>query len=165
MEASVDGKREVGAVSVRLTLRRLVLGGLALAACAAPAAEPSPPPSAVTLMLDWVPNTNHTGIFVAQAEGDFEQRGLGGAALRLLRKPLRGTDPAGVDGVRRCRFRAVGGRGYRILRPIGPVGCGPDRPGLGLSGLAGRSGRAAGHTAPYGHAAGLVRLRPRHPHP
>src|SRR4030067_2626950 len=76
MEASVDGKREVGAVSVRLTLRRLVLGGLALAACAAPAAEPSPPPSAVTLMLDWVPNTNHTGIFVAQAEGYFEQAGL-----------------------------------------------------------------------------------------
>ncbi len=30
----------------------------------------------VTLMLDWVPNTNHTGIFVAQAEGYFEDAGL-----------------------------------------------------------------------------------------
>jgi ABC-type nitrate/sulfonate/bicarbonate transport system substrate-binding protein len=30
----------------------------------------------VTLMLDWVPNTNHTGIFVAQAQGYFEDAGL-----------------------------------------------------------------------------------------
>jgi ABC-type nitrate/sulfonate/bicarbonate transport system substrate-binding protein len=30
----------------------------------------------VTLMLDWVPNTNHTGIFVAQAKGYFEEAGL-----------------------------------------------------------------------------------------
>lgn len=30
----------------------------------------------VTLMLDWVPNTNHTGIFVAQARGYFEAAGL-----------------------------------------------------------------------------------------
>jgi ABC-type nitrate/sulfonate/bicarbonate transport system substrate-binding protein len=30
----------------------------------------------VTVMLDWVPNTNHTGIFVAQAEGYFKEEGL-----------------------------------------------------------------------------------------
>lgn len=30
----------------------------------------------VTFMLDWVPNTNHSGIFVAQAQGYFQQRGL-----------------------------------------------------------------------------------------
>lgn len=30
----------------------------------------------VTLMLDWVPNTNHTGIFVANAKGYFEEAGL-----------------------------------------------------------------------------------------
>jgi ABC-type nitrate/sulfonate/bicarbonate transport system substrate-binding protein len=34
------------------------------------------PPEEVTLMLDWVPNTNHTGIYVAQAEGYFEEAGL-----------------------------------------------------------------------------------------
>lgn len=33
-------------------------------------------PTQVTLMLDWVPNTNHTGIFVAQSEGYFEDAGL-----------------------------------------------------------------------------------------
>jgi ABC-type nitrate/sulfonate/bicarbonate transport system substrate-binding protein len=30
----------------------------------------------VTLMLDWVPNTNHTGLFVAQEEGYFTDAGL-----------------------------------------------------------------------------------------
>jgi ABC-type nitrate/sulfonate/bicarbonate transport system substrate-binding protein len=30
----------------------------------------------VTLMLDWVPNTNHTGIFVAQEKGYFTDAGL-----------------------------------------------------------------------------------------
>jgi ABC-type nitrate/sulfonate/bicarbonate transport system substrate-binding protein len=30
----------------------------------------------VVMMLDWVPNTNHTGIFVAQAEGYFQDEGL-----------------------------------------------------------------------------------------
>jgi ABC-type nitrate/sulfonate/bicarbonate transport system substrate-binding protein len=30
----------------------------------------------VTIMLDWVPNTNHTGIFVAQANGYFREAGL-----------------------------------------------------------------------------------------
>jgi len=30
----------------------------------------------VNLMLDWVPNTNHTGFFVAQDKGYFEDRGL-----------------------------------------------------------------------------------------
>ncbi len=30
----------------------------------------------VTFMLDWVPNTNHTGIFVAQSKGYFDEAGL-----------------------------------------------------------------------------------------
>ncbi|GMR09458.1 MAG: ABC transporter substrate-binding protein [Anaerolineae bacterium] len=45
---------------------------IALGACASQAEELTP----VTLMLDWVPNTNHTGIFVAQQEGYFEDAGL-----------------------------------------------------------------------------------------
>ena len=30
----------------------------------------------ITFVLDWTPNTNHTGIFVAQAKGYFEEAGL-----------------------------------------------------------------------------------------
>ncbi len=42
---------------------------------------PPPPfrleePAEVTLMLDWSPNTNHTGIYVALANGYFEEAGL-----------------------------------------------------------------------------------------
>ncbi len=33
-------------------------------------------PTSVKLMLDWVPNTNHTGIFVADVKGYFEEAGL-----------------------------------------------------------------------------------------
>lgn len=33
-------------------------------------------PTSITMMLDWVPNTNHTGLFVAQAKGYFEDENL-----------------------------------------------------------------------------------------
>jgi len=39
-------------------------------------ATPTPKPTPVTLMLDWVPNTNHTGFFVAQEKGYFTEAGL-----------------------------------------------------------------------------------------
>ncbi len=50
---------------------------LTLAGCAGQSEiSPSPTRQDVTLMLDWVPNTNHTGIYVAQANGYFEDAGL-----------------------------------------------------------------------------------------
>ena len=33
-------------------------------------------PDTITIVLDWTPNTNHTGIFVAEARGYFEEAGL-----------------------------------------------------------------------------------------
>jgi ABC-type nitrate/sulfonate/bicarbonate transport system substrate-binding protein len=53
--------------------------GLALAGCAytSPAATPvEAERTPVTVMLDWVPNTNHTGLFVAAANGYFADAGL-----------------------------------------------------------------------------------------
>ncbi len=47
---------------------------LVLAGCAGQSETPTM--QDVTLMLDWVPNTNHTGIFVAQANGYFEDAEL-----------------------------------------------------------------------------------------
>jgi hypothetical protein len=79
---------------VGLTVLILILAGCASAAAptaaeeAAPEADETPAPveepeaaapadlTDVTLMLDWVPNTNHTGIYVAQANGYFEEAGL-----------------------------------------------------------------------------------------
>jgi ABC-type nitrate/sulfonate/bicarbonate transport system substrate-binding protein len=51
---------------------RLLGPALALVLTACQARESGP----ITLMLDWVPNTNHTGFFIAQAEGYFEEQGL-----------------------------------------------------------------------------------------
>ena len=51
----------------------LLVIALITIACGSPADEELIP---VTFMLDWVPNTNHTGIFVAEANGYFEESGL-----------------------------------------------------------------------------------------
>ena len=53
---------------------------LVLAACGTGGAPASGPPTAertpIRVALDWTPNTNHTGLFVAQQEGWFAQAGL-----------------------------------------------------------------------------------------
>jgi ABC-type nitrate/sulfonate/bicarbonate transport system substrate-binding protein len=47
------------------------------AGCQSPSAQPQTnEPVKVTLMLDWTPNTNHTGLFVAQENGYFKEQGL-----------------------------------------------------------------------------------------
>ena len=53
---------------IALTLALMLL--LCLTACGGSQAEPIP------LVLDWTPNTNHTGIYVALAKGWFQEAGL-----------------------------------------------------------------------------------------
>ncbi len=62
----------------------LLMAALVLVGCGQRAITPAStgedvppnPPATVTLMLDWVPNVNHTGIFVAQDQGYFADEGL-----------------------------------------------------------------------------------------
>ncbi|TGE40098.1 ABC transporter substrate-binding protein [Desulfosporosinus fructosivorans] len=53
---------------------------LLLSGCGTGSTSPTPattkPPTVVNLMLDWTPNTNHTGLFVAQEKGYFAREGL-----------------------------------------------------------------------------------------
>jgi len=51
---------------------------LALLLCLSACSDPKKAEQAdtVTIVLDWTPNTNHTGIYVAQAKGYFEEAGL-----------------------------------------------------------------------------------------
>ena len=58
-----------------LLVSSLLVAVLAVVAvgCGSPAPQGLTP---VTLMLDWVPNTNHTGIYVAEDKGYFEEVGL-----------------------------------------------------------------------------------------
>ncbi|MBN1319779.1 MAG: ABC transporter substrate-binding protein [Thermoleophilia bacterium] len=56
----------------------LLLMATLAGACGGAAQEEAVPegPAPVKFMLDWVPNTNHTGIFVARDKGYFEEVGL-----------------------------------------------------------------------------------------
>jgi len=51
----------------------LIITLFTFTSCSSPEDEKLTP---VTIMLDWVPNTNHTGIFVAEAKGYFKEEGL-----------------------------------------------------------------------------------------
>ena len=39
----------------------------------------------ITFVLDWTPNTNHTGVYVAQELGYFEEEGLEVEVVQLFR--------------------------------------------------------------------------------
>jgi ABC-type nitrate/sulfonate/bicarbonate transport system substrate-binding protein len=61
----------------RLTFLLMGLLGVVVAACTpTSAASTDTALTEVTFVLDWVPNTNHTGIFVAQENGYFTEEGL-----------------------------------------------------------------------------------------
>ena len=62
--------------------RKLVKAGLAAAlmgvlfAVAAACGGGDPEPTSVKLAMDWYPNSNHTGLFIAKKNGYFEEEGL-----------------------------------------------------------------------------------------
>ena len=61
------------------TLNRIaaLLAGLSLAGTTLPSvAAQTSDDNKVDLILDWVPNTNHTGLYVAQAKGYFKEVGV-----------------------------------------------------------------------------------------
>lgn len=61
----------------RLALLVLVMALVAIAVLAAACGTAAPKQSTtVKFMLDWVPNTNHTGIYVARDKGYFKEAGL-----------------------------------------------------------------------------------------
>ena len=49
----------------------------------------------ITLVLDWTPNTNHTGIFAAQANGYFEEAGI---AVEIVQPPEGGAESLVASG-------------------------------------------------------------------
>jgi ABC-type nitrate/sulfonate/bicarbonate transport system substrate-binding protein len=76
----------------RLTALLLALAALGLAGCAGGGGEDR---ERLTIALDWVPNTNHTGIYVARARGWFAQRGID---LRILPYAETSTDVLVAEG-------------------------------------------------------------------
>ena len=49
----------------------------------------------ITIVLDWTPNTNHTGIFVAEANGYFEEAGL---TVEIVQPPEGGAEALVASG-------------------------------------------------------------------
>lgn len=49
----------------------------------------------ITIVLDWTPNTNHTGIFVAEANGYFEEAGLN---VEIVQPPEGGAEALVASG-------------------------------------------------------------------
>ena len=49
----------------------------------------------ITIVLDWTPNTNHTGIFVAQAKGYFDEAGL---QVEVVQPPEGGAETLVASG-------------------------------------------------------------------
>lgn len=79
-------------------------GAAALAGCAGKAGAPAGSAGSasrsnglkkVTFALDWTPNTNHTGLYVAQAKGYYEDAGLD---VEILQAPENGVDPLVAAG-------------------------------------------------------------------
>lgn len=52
-------------------------------------------PSKITIVLDWAPNTNHTGIFVAEANGYFKEAGL---EVEIVQPPEGGAETLVASG-------------------------------------------------------------------
>jgi len=63
----------------------------AIASSATPAASPPVVPATVRLALDWTPNTNHTGFYVAKSKGWYADRGI---SLDVL--PYTGATPESI---------------------------------------------------------------------
>lgn len=52
-------------------------------------------PEKITFVLDWTPNTNHTGLYVAQSLGYFEEQGL---EVEVVQPPEDGADALVASG-------------------------------------------------------------------
>ena len=52
-------------------------------------------PNKITIVLDWTPNTNHTGIFVAEANGYFKEAGLN---VEIVQPPEGGAEALVASG-------------------------------------------------------------------
>lgn len=70
-------KRHTAGILKRITAVLCVLiMGLSLCACGSQGSSGSGEKTKVTMVLDWTPNTNHTGLYVAQEKGYFSDEGL-----------------------------------------------------------------------------------------
>jgi len=84
-----------------LALAMLVLAGCGSAGGQSTAAQPEK--TKITFVLDWTPNTNHTGVYVAQAKGFYEEAGLD---VTIVQPPEDGA--TALVGAGKAQFGVTG---------------------------------------------------------
>jgi len=62
---------------------------LCMTGCGSGGSQDKSKKSKITFVLDWTPNTNHTGIYVAKARGYFEEEGL---EVEIIQPPENGVE-------------------------------------------------------------------------
>ncbi len=72
-----------------------VMGCFGLAGCGSSDSGQSGDLTKITFVLDWTPNTNHTGIYVAQQLGYFEEEGL---EVEIVQPPDDGAEAMVASG-------------------------------------------------------------------
>ena len=85
---------------MRKTIRKILavvgLGALVLASTACGAKKPANTDSKkLTLVLDWTPNTNHTGFYVALEKGYYKDAGI---ELEIVQPPEDGAEVLVASG-------------------------------------------------------------------
>ena len=73
----------------------MIAASVLLSACATQIKSPSSNPTKITFVLDYTPNTNHLGIYVAQAKGYFKDNGL---EVTIQQPPESGADALVASG-------------------------------------------------------------------
>ena len=91
--------------------RKILALGVAASLAVTPAIAQAVP---VTVALDWTPNTNHIGLFVAQAKGFYEEAGL---AVEIL--PYTDTSAGALVANRVADFGILGSIGLFTQRAAG----------------------------------------------
>ena len=85
-----------------------------LVSCVPGAAARAEESEKITFVLDWTPNTNHTGVYVAQELGYFADRGL---EVEIVQPPEDGVEPLVASG--RAQF-GVSFQDYMAPAVAGP---------------------------------------------
>lgn len=79
----------------KIWLIPFIAAALALSACGSQSNTPSEDLKKVTFVLDWTPNTNHTGLYIAQEKGYFREAGLD---VEIVQPPEGGAEVLVASG-------------------------------------------------------------------
>ena len=82
-------KKRILAIVLALTMTALLVAGCSNGGDSSKSSDDNKEKTKITFVLDWTPNTNHTGLYVAQENGYFEDEGL---EVEIVQPPEDGAE-------------------------------------------------------------------------